>query len=45
VDNTTEVIHAELRGQAVVITGGAKGIGYSTAQAFARQGAWGSSGW
>lgn len=38
-DNTTEVIHAELRGQAVVITGGAKGIGYSTAQAFARQGA------
>jgi len=39
VDNTTEVIHAELRGRAVVITGGAKGIGYSTAQAFARQGA------
>ena len=38
-DNTTEVIHAELRGQAVVITGGAKGIGYSTTQAFARQGA------
>lgn len=38
-DNTTEVIHAELRGQSVVITGGAKGIGYSTAQAFARQGA------
>ena len=38
-DNTTEVIHAELRGQTVVITGGAKGIGYSTAQAFARQGA------
>lgn len=38
-DNTTEVIHPELRGQVVVITGGAKGIGYSTAQAFARQGA------
>ena len=38
-DNTTEVIHPELRGQTVVITGGAKGIGYSTAQAFARQGA------
>ncbi len=38
-DNTTEVIHPELRGQTVVITGGAKGIGYSTALAFARQGA------
>ena len=38
-DNTTEVIHPDLRGQVVVITGGAKGIGYSTAQAFARQGA------
>lgn len=38
-DPTPEVIHADLRGQTVVITGGAKGIGYFTAQAFARQGA------
>ncbi|WP_315140769.1 SDR family NAD(P)-dependent oxidoreductase [Achromobacter marplatensis] len=38
-DNPTEVIHSDLRGQTVVITGGAKGIGFSTAQAFVRQGA------
>ncbi|WP_417224586.1 SDR family NAD(P)-dependent oxidoreductase, partial [Achromobacter spanius] len=38
-DHPTEVIHSELRGQRVVITGGAKGIGFSTAQAFVRQGA------
>ena len=34
-----DVIHPDLRGKTVVITGGAKGIGYATAQAFVRQGA------
>lgn len=38
-DNATEVIHRDLAGQTVVITGGAKGIGFSTAEAFVRQGA------
>ncbi|RSE91512.1 SDR family NAD(P)-dependent oxidoreductase [Achromobacter aegrifaciens] len=38
-DQTPEVIHPDLRGQSVVITGGAKGIGLATAQAFVRQGA------
>jgi NAD(P)-dependent dehydrogenase (short-subunit alcohol dehydrogenase family) len=38
-DNTPEVRHADLRGKNVVITGGAKGIGYATAEAFVRQGA------
>ncbi|HCQ46652.1 MAG TPA: short-chain dehydrogenase, partial [Achromobacter sp.] len=38
-DHTTEVIHSDLRGQRVVITGGAKGIGLATAHAFVRQGA------
>lgn len=38
-DHPTEVIHSDLAGQRVVITGGAKGIGFSTAQAFLRQGA------
>ena len=38
-DNTPEVRHADLRGKNVVITGGAKGIGFATAQAFVRQGA------
>ena len=35
----SDVIHPDLRGKTVVITGGAKGIGYATAQAFVRQGA------
>ncbi|WYX20891.1 SDR family oxidoreductase [Achromobacter xylosoxidans] len=43
-DNTPEVRHADLRGKNVVITGGAKGIGYATAEAFVRQGARGAAG-